>query len=80
METQWYLSATFPSLPKDTDHASKSGATLFSNHNLSTQDDSHFTDVYLENSLSAPSRTDGLPNRANTEIVVSPTLTELKAF
>ncbi len=78
-DTQWYFSTTFPSLPSDTDHASKSSAILFSNHNLSTQGAWHFVDAYLENSFSGPSLTDGLPNRATTESAVSPRLTELKA-
>jgi hypothetical protein len=77
--TQWYFSTTFPSLPSDTDHASKSNAILFSNHNLSTQGAWHFVDAYLENSFSGPSLTDGLPNRATTESAVSPMLTESKA-
>jgi hypothetical protein len=78
-DTQWYFSTTFPSLPSDTDHASRSSAILFSNHNLSTQGAWHFVDAYLENSFSGSSLTDGLPNRATTESSVSPRSMELKA-
>src|SRR5579864_5871623 len=78
-DTQWYLSTTLPLLPIDTDHASMSRASLFSNHNLSTHGGSHFDDAYRANILSGPSLVEGLPNRVITASNVSPICTETYA-
>ena len=73
-DTQWYFSTTVPSLPSDTDHASVSRASLFSNHNRSTHGDWHFNEAYRKNGCSGSSRTDGWPNCVITKLAGSPTL------
>jgi hypothetical protein len=75
-DTQWNFFTTRPSFPNDTDQASISSASRFSNHNLSTQGIWHFVEAYRRNGFSGVSRTDGIPNWAITNSAVSPILTE----